>query len=200
MVTQKRTVLEALEYYVIQHHLVSLSWQFSFGSLTPGGSLWCIYISLALPLGLIALYSFYYLCSIIFKPHPCNLPHCEWVTIPSLASWILFLQYHYFHYCFVLLNLWWSEMEVKRALGRLIVCCPILPSFSRLHFHTWGNLVQKHVMTQKVYGEKVIACTSISDQQSRESVVESYNDVLMNTAIVTVWEDICSCSCSGSCS
>jgi hypothetical protein len=30
--------------------------------------------------------------------------------------------------------------------------------------------------------------------------VESYNDVLMNTAIVTVWEDICSCSCSGSCS
>jgi hypothetical protein len=41
-------------------------------------------------------------------------------------------------------------------------------------------------MTQKVYGEKVIACTSISDQQSRESVVESYNDVLMNTAIVTV--------------
>jgi hypothetical protein len=157
-ITKKRRVLEALGYYVIQHHLVSLSWQFSFGSITPGGSLWCIYIRLAIPLELIALFSFYYLCCIIFMPHPCNVPHCQWVTIPSLAHWILFPLL----LCSLKPAMIWNGGQ--EGLGRLIVCCPILPSFSRLHFHTWGNLVQKHVMIQKVYGEKGIARTSISDQ------------------------------------
>jgi hypothetical protein len=53
-------------------------------------------------------------------------PHYCVVLICYLhAHWILFLQYYRPIYCFIPQNLGRPQVVVKRAQGRVMVCCPI---------------------------------------------------------------------------